>query len=515
MNSFRTYILATLFVCCAISVDGQGRVRIAGLENNAEYRALVAREENLARTADSVTRSMDEVRRAFRTDTANRGSLGETILQMEEEMFDIRGRQARVTGQINAIEQEWILKSLGEGNAVVEVAIDSTATSDNAQTVANLVYNDYFERNLSQADFHDLVSAQEKEALIPPLAAEYRENNDRLRLLTAAYDLATVASIADSIKICFDSLVRTNADIDRHIELDWNSVFDNKSYIYNLLMDKNNRTDLLERYTGDLERVRGEEAEWRGRYASDALASYTLQKRLITDYEIMLANEIGATRAADSLKKVQAALPLIGNLALESVTLKERLFLDYADIEAHSPALYNSENPIPEVQVYPRGVIYRVLLGSFLSEQKPSIFRNVAPLAVEKSSDGRYLYFAGGFPSDSTVMAAVKKMRGLGFKKPEPVVWMDGIYVNLATEDRTTGEETDQRFLRVELSGVDELSNEVKEMISTVTGGGDILRAGDVFVVGPLDDALNALRLRTSLDGREDGLEVKVTEISE
>lgn len=505
MRFFPTYLAAVIVFCCAVTAAGQKRVRIAGLEGNPQYRALVAEEENLTRVSDSVSRSMDEVRRAFRTDTENRGALTASILRMEEEMFGIRNRQARVTGQINAIEQEWILRSLNE-----EVVPEPAVPEDDIEEtmVANLVYNGYFDRNLGEADCRDLRDAQEKESGIPAMIDQYRENNDRLRILRYAYNLSLMADTADSIKTRFDSLARVNREIDRRIALDWNTVFDNKSYVYNLLMDKNNRNDLLERYAGDLERVRGQQAEWRGRYVSDAVTSYTLQKRLITDYEIMLALELGNDSAADSLKKVQEALPRVEDLALDPVVIKERLFLDYQDITVHSSAQYSARKPIPEVEIYPRGVIYRVLLGTYSSAQQPSVFRNTAPLAVQKGPDGKYRYFAGGFPNDTTVNAAVERMRKTGFKKPEAVVWMDGIYVNLAT-----GEGLEKHFYRVELSGVHELSAEVKEVIRTATGGRDILRAGEVFIVGPLDNAAEAVRLRTALERRDPDMEIKITVI--
>jgi hypothetical protein len=505
MKKVRSYLLPALFVWCACSAGGQERVRIAGLESNDTYRELLTREKNLTHTLDSVSRAMSGVREAFRLDTTNRRGLSNLILQIEEEMFEIRNRQARLVGQINSIEQDWILESLAQG-AVTE---EDVAPLEDEAAVANLVYNSYFGRNLSEADYRDLVGAQQKETAIPPLVTEYRDNHHRLSELSAAYNLAVEASTADSIKRSFDSLVNVNADLDRQIALAWSLVFDNKSYLYNLLADKNNRTDLLEQYSAELVKVRDGQAIWSGRYASDAIATYVLQKLLITDYEIVLARELGIEPALDSLQKVRSALPLIANLELGEVApIKERLFIDYQDITRHASSPYNSAHPIPEVKVYSRGVVYRVLLGDFSSEQQPSIFRNVAPLAVEKGSDGRYRYFAGGFPSDSTVRAAVEQMRRVGFKKPEPVVWMDGIYVNLAAPTAAEG-----RFFRVEMSGVGELSDEVKTLIATLTDGVDILRAGENFVVGPLDDVGQTLRLRTALDGRQADLELKVVEI--
>jgi hypothetical protein len=508
MERLRNYIFAALFVWCAIGANAQGRVCVAGLESNAEYMALVAEEESLTRMLDSVSRSMDQTRQMFRTDTLNRATLGEIILQMEETMFDIRNRQARITGQINSIEQEWILNSLNEGIMMIQ-EVNSVAYVEDDPPVANLVYNSYFAHNLSPTDCRDVRNAQDREAEIPPLVAEYQANNNRLRLLSSTYNKALDATSAKKIKARFDSLVFENQELDHKIALAWGSIFDTKSYIYNLLMDKNNRTDLMERFTSDLEVVRQDAAEWRDRYASDAITTFTLQKRLITNFEVMVAREIGCELAADSLLQIQESLPMVTNLDLPRVaTLRERLFIDYADIKQYISPRYNSKKPIPPLKIYPKGVIYRILLGSFSSEQKPTIFRNVAPIGVERDANDDYRYFAGGFSNESSVRAAVENMRNIGFRKPQPVVWMDGVYVNLATY-----EDAPKRFFRVEISGIDELSEKAKELIIKVTGSEEITRAGDVFVVGPLDDALQTLRLRTSLAELDENIDVCVSEI--
>lgn len=507
MRSFPTYLVVIALAMCVAAATAQHRVRISGLDSNPEYRALVAQEESLSRMSDSISRSMDNIRRAFRTDTGNRSALTASILRMEEEMFDIRNRQARVTGQINAIEQEWILRSL-DSDPAAGIATDSLSARAEERQVANLVYNSYFDLNLRPEDCRDLRGAQEKEAALPEMIAQYSDNHGRLRILRHAYNLSIMADTADSIKTRFDSLSLVNRELDRRISSDWGAVFDNKSYAYNFLMDKNNRSDLLQRYEDDLGRVRAELAEVRGTYMSDAIAAYALQKQLITDYEIMLAQELGNDGAADSLATARAAIPRIDALGIEPVVLRERLFLDYSDITLHTAPQYSSRNPIPEVEVYPKGVIYRVLLGTYSSAQQPSVFRNVAPIAVRKGPDNKYRYFAGGFPSDSTVNAAVEQMRSRGFKKPEPVVWMDGVYVNLAT-----GQGIEKHFYRIELSGVHELTAEVREIIRTVTGGKDIVRAGDLFVVSPLDNAAEAVRLRTALERRDPEMDVKISAI--
>ncbi len=499
------YLLAAAFaVLCCVRLDAQQRVRIAELEDNAGYVNLVAEEDKLARMSDSITASMNSIRRSFRTDTLNRAANSAAILRMEGEMFDLRNRMARLSGRINAIEQEWIMQSLhAEG-----VPEGGPVRPAEERTAANLVYNSYFDRSLDAGSVRELRAAQLAESDIPPLIEQYRENNGRLTMLKFAYDFSIMAGTADSIRVRFDSLARVNAAADRLIAGEWATIFDNKSYCYNLLMDKENRGDLLQRFADDMEKLRQTQAEWQGVYASDEIMTYVLQKRLLTDYEIRLAADLKNQPALDSLKKVLAALPRVDGLELPPVRLKERLFLDYEDINVVGSSPYGSRNPIPDVNIYPKGIIYRVLLGTYSSAQQPSVFKNVAPLGVQKGPDNKYRYFAGGFPSDTTASAAVEQMRQRGFKSPEAVVWMDGVYVNLAT-----GKGLGSGFYRLELSGVHELTPEVREVVRTVTGGKPIVKGDGMFIVGPLDDGAEAARLRAALERRDPEMEIKISEI--
>ena len=504
MRFFSTYLLAAALAVLCIQSNAQQRVRIAGLEGNERYVKLTGEEEKLSRASDSISESMNAIRRSFRTDTMNRAANSAAILRMEEETFDLRNRMARLAGQINAIEQEWIMQSLDSG----EPGDGTPVHAAEERTSANLVYNSYFDRNLSPEAVYDLREAQRAESDIPPLVDQYRENNGRLMMLRFAYDLSIMAGTADSIRTRFDSLARVNAGVDRLMAHTWGSVFDNKSYCYNLLMDKNNRTDMLQQFADDMEKLRQAQAQWQGVYASDEMVNYVLQKRLLTDYEIKLAAELGNQPALDSLKRVQAALPRVDALDLQPVRLKERLFLDYEDIKIAPATPYNARNPVPEVKIYPKGVIYRVLLGTYSAVQQPSVFKNVTPLAVQKGPDAKYRYFTGGFPSDTTANAAVEQMKKRGFKSPQTVAWMDGVYINLET-----GKGLGSGFYRVELSGVHELTPEVREVIRTVTGDKAIVRGEGMFIVGPLYDGTEAARLRAALERRDPEMEVKLIEI--
>jgi hypothetical protein len=476
------------------------------MEDNPEYIALMAEESALSRALDSISMEMSRVRGSFRTDTLNREANTVAILQMEEKMFEMRNDMARLAGRINVIEQEWIMKSFEDG--VAETTEPDTLESPMAETLlANLVYNKYFELNLSPEQLDELRQAQDSEREIGALTVAYIDRHLSLRELSAQYDSVATQSVADSLKADFDVVTNESVAIDELIARQWGAIFDSKSYVYNYLMDKENNSELLEKYEAGMERTRQAQARWQGVYASDAIVNYILQKRLITDCEIALAEDMHNAPALDSLRQVRKAIPDVRELELAPVSLRERLFLDYSDI-AIGESPYDARNPIPEVKVYPKGVIYRVLLGAFSSPQQPSVFKGVSPLAVCKFDDGKFRYFAGGFATDSTANVAVESMRERGFKAPQAVVWMDGLYFNPADT-----EESDSRFFRVELSGVDELTDGVREVVGTVAGDKPIVHGEGMFIVGPLDDALTATRLRTALDGLDPDMDVTIAEI--
>ena len=66
----------------------------------------------------------------------------------------------------------------------------------------------------------------------------------------------------------------------------WSFVFDNKTYMYELLFDKENRHDMLQRAEAKLFAMRQNIDRERGAYLSDVLVDYAFQKRCVVDYEI-------------------------------------------------------------------------------------------------------------------------------------------------------------------------------------------------------------------------------------
>ncbi len=483
--------LATLSTFNFQLSTAQRRV-IAGLEEHAEYRELIAREGALVRTSDSLASLIASFRGRLRTDTLSRASLSADIVRMEEEGFGLRGEMARLASRINTIEQEWILANL----SAPRPAPPSDGPSGDGPAP--------IESFLTPEQSAELNAARRAEAAIPGLMDEYRRVHALAGSLARAYDAATTQPEADSLLALFEERRTAGEHLAARIGSEWGAIFDSKSYIYNLLADKQNRRDMLTLFESGMEELRNARGEipllpgmGGDPDASDGVApppapliDYVLQKRMLTGYELALAGEQGDTASADSLRAVLSTLPGPASLAgLGPVTIREKLFLDYADIVTGGAGPYNASNPIPDVALWPRGIIWRVQVGNYTTRQSPSVFRGARPLAVFRGDDGRFRYLAGGFPTDSLATAAAERMRRAGFRAPAPVVWMDGVYLDPAGTEK---------IYRIEISGTDDLPALAREAIAE-TGTVDMVRGAGGFIIAPLD-APAAIRLRTALE---------------
>ena len=109
------------------------------------------------------------------------------------------------------------------------------------------------------------------------------------------------------------------------------------------------------------------------------------------------------------------------------------------------------------------------------------------------------------------VQAAQALLKKRGFVRPEIVVWTDGAARNLSLDP-----EAAKVTYRVEITGTDALSDEVKQVIAAAAGGYELSRVGQqLFIVGSFDDRAVADRLAESIRQTDAALEVKVAEIAE
>lgn len=504
--------ITALLVVFAVGVAAQQpeglQPRVAGLEGNAEYMELLGQEVELEQREDSLNSAMAAIRARFRNEPDRIRENAELIRTLENEIFDVRNHIGIISVRVSAIEQEFILSNLDQftGGGGTVVAVTPNAGAERSD---NLVMNPYFADNLPTDDYKALRLAQEREQAVVNYLDIYRANYDKMAPLAAEYAEAHTAEQADTIYNRYTEAGRLNDVIADSIASAWGFVFDNKVYAYNYLLDKLRESAFLREFEEKGLKIRELLVSTRDDVESEAVARYAPQKELLLDYELALAGILGYERSLDSLKRAKSAFDK-SRYDFPKIDFKERFFLDYSNIEVANPPKYNARNPIPALKIHERGVIYRVLLGSWGKAMPVTTFRGVYPIGYVKDGN-RYSYYAGGFSSQTEASEEAARMRKLGFRDAKTAVWDSGQYS--VTEDAPAKVGATDTVYRVEISGAgDGLSEAVRNSISATAPGKDIIRAQDKFIVGPFSSSAEAHTLADALSAADGAISVSITQ---
>lgn len=482
--------------------------RIAGLEGNADYQELLHADAQLRHKEDSIVNAVEQLRQQLRDDPERRQIYSQSILALENQIFNVRSARGRVVGHINAIEQDWVMANLSATPAAPSEPTPSAPTIPDSLKVRNLIYNPYFRQNLPTADYAALREAQQRELRAVDYVNRYFSNYQTLAQLAAAY--AEVQSEGEALELYgrYTTLQGLNGVLADSLAQTWNYIFDNKSYAYGYLMDKLRQDEVLAREEERLSAAVLDLAALRGQTTSDAVADYFLRKRVAVDYEQAVAQVLGLDAAVDSLRGVMAQLKTV-DFKQPRIEVEQRTFLQYDSVSFPAATQYTTLHPIPECRIYAKGTIYRILLGSFTSKRAVSTFRGTYPIGYLVDAEGKWNYYAGGFATREAAEQAQKKLKARGFARPEIVVWNDGVQHNLSRDPEAAA-----ATYRIEILGADVLSDAVKEILTTQAGARELSRVGQqMFVVGTFADKAEADRVAAALSQTDSALEIKVVQI--
>ena len=474
---------------------------------------LLADGVRLQQQEDSVMRVVEQNRRLFSEDPANRAKYGEAILALEEQVFSLRNRKGDIFGRINTIEQDWLIENMSSGQpaqVVVEEAVADTVIEQASVQTTRIVDDIHFVTELDSTDYVALQRAQNDELKVVEFVNMFSENHAAMESIRVQYEQTQDAAEASRLYSNYQVLKGLCSALNDSISTRWSTIFDAKSFAYNFMLEKNRRDDLLENCELALSQALQRAAADRGRYASDAMSSYFNTKQSLVATEIELARMFGLGLAQDSLKMVSRQLETI-DYRLPKIEIEERFFLAYEPIGVSSPARYNSRNPIPECEIYERGTIYRVLLGTFSSQQPISIFKGVYPLYKLKTEEGKYRYFAGGFATEAEVDEAQIRLKNMGFKRPEATVWIDGVYTNLVEVREAEGDKT--QMFRVEIVGIEQMTPELRAALDQSAADKDITRINGRFIVMSFAEREQADEVAAAVVEAVEGVTVEVTMI--
>ena len=487
----------------------QPKARLAGLERNEEYMELLREDADLVRRIDSLTTAVYSLREQIYGSEANRKERSAELLAMESDLYMLRGDRSRLADKINVIEQEWLLANISSGTPVVAETEQRPANAGGRQS-ADLVKNEYFSRSLSRNDYATLCRAQRDEVTAARLYAGFVRAHAELSEVRAFYDSLTVEAEADSLYPRLLSKHEACTTLADSLNMIWSNAFDNKSYLYDLLFDKEGREDMLDKAEKNIFTMRQGIARESGLYASDAVVNYCFGKRCIVGYETDIARSAGLTAATDSLSKVAVSL---GSLRCDfaKISTRKRIFIDYAPVVFSSRYVYTSKNPIPECPVYEYGDVFRIKLGDFATQQPVTRFKGLEPVSFQRTASGGWRYFAGCYRSVEELENALKTVKRLGWTKADVAAWSNGVYA----DNRAEVEELMAKKYSIEISGADDLSHDVRRIISENEDNTGLTRTGrGMFTVGGLKSRDSAEALAEAISAADGSLSVTVLEHS-
>ena len=197
------------------------------------------------------------------------------------------------------------------------------------------------------------------------------------------------------------------------------------------------------------------------------------------------------------------------------MNLERRLFIDFQPIAIGRTNFYKDTNPIPDLKVYERGTIYRILLGEFRNKQPMTLFKGVQPLYITRNEEGNYLYYAGGFSSRREADDAQLFLKEKGFKSPEICRWQNGAVMNI-----TVVESENDGSVDIPVSGTrymikiatESLSEELRAIIAAEAPRQSISKEAGGFTLGTFDSR-DEVEILVSLLGENTTDQIEIIEI--
>ncbi len=484
--------------------------RIAALEGDSTYMSLLTREATLADQEDSLSHLLTTYRDEFAAGGAQAAQARNAIVDIEMELFDVRGKHNTISGEIANIEQLWALDNAAAASSEGWVPDSATATATtNNDTSKTIARSALAKERLPKADWENLIRAEAIEAKCAAAYKEYMGLYDNMREQLQLYNQTDDEQEATTHSGKFHTMKHSADSLSTILQSGWGEAYDNKDFAYNMLMEIMGYNDLLDQ-SGEMTR----ECESQIAAAdidseSSAVVRYNFQKRKMVKLEGIFASRLQLSNAVDSLRGAEQKLSSLTPLdELPALTFVKRNFILYEPILFSTTPVYDAQNPIPGTVMYKKGTIYRIHYGSFNAKQSPSIFRGAYPLSYTREG-GLWVYYGGGYETFAEADEAAALCKRQGFRRPEVVIWRDSVKRNLYRDPFPA----DQKY-RVQIIGLAELPESVKSVINAHCPEAELSKVGaDRFVVGPLVGHLVVEEFTQALESVNGVLTTNITEI--
>ena len=467
-------------------------ISIIALASVAVSQGQTAKElERAGFVRDSVLEVLAEHRTNYARNESMREKLAPTIRALESEAVRLQAEYDKLLvaiSQRDAQEAFALYSNAQKENGTAkkqQLVVEEKRGAyipDKARMKRDLVANDYFVERLTTADYKTLRDAQQREMKIKEAVEQYFTKYGELLALQRRYMEVPTREEADERAKLFAAKREEMLALDGEINSMWSSLYFNKIYAYDLLMERDGNTSMLDFSAEVTARAEREVNENSDLYESNALLGYYARKKALVEYEMQIASTLSLTTSRDSLKVVFAGLKN-RDYRLSKLSLQRRSFIKYEDIEVKVPTIYNSKNPVPQTKIYDYGTVYRIRIGLFSKRPNLSALRGVTPLSYTSAyNKGMYAYFVGGFRTAQEAKDGVAYLKKIGFKEPIIAVWVDGEYYPTIEDMRRS-----ESQYNIEISGVETLTDDVKAKILAHKADCTISRIGTTFVIGTFE----------------------------
>ena len=195
--------------------------------------------------------------------------------------------------------------------------------------------------------------------------------------------------------------------------------------------------------------------------------------------------------------------------------------MDYAKVKIGRTNYYDEEsNPLPELRVFESGVIYRISLGRYRNKQTMTLFKGVQPMSVERSADGMYYYYAGGYATEQEARDDMQFLEGKGLKSLEICCWKDGTKSTLSKPKSVSSSEKSSSATKPSTPKVqymvvvraDAMNDKMRSVIRSAAAGKSISRNGNTYIIGLFRERGEADVLLTTLSENFPTLEMAIQE---
>jgi len=263
-------------------------ISIIALASVAVSHGQTAKElERAGFVRDSVAEVLAEHRANYAKNESMRERLAPMILSLEKEVVRLQSEYDRLLSQISQSDVKKSLTAYEEAKQqaantkkeqTVVVEDNGAYIPDKARMKRDLVKNDYFAERLAAVDYKTLCDAQKSEATVKSMVAKYHTEYAELLALQRLYMEVPTRTEADSVAQLFAAKRGVMVGLDEEITSLWSSLYFNKIYAYDLLMERSGNSAMLDLSAAITARAEREVNENSDLYESDALVNYCTQE---------------------------------------------------------------------------------------------------------------------------------------------------------------------------------------------------------------------------------------------